>query len=335
MANSKIALVGSESLLAREIRDLSANAGALDLKLIAADEDKAGALTVVGDEPAVVIALNAASLSEARAVILAGTTESAKRALDLLGDPPESPVIDLTYLAEERPEARLRAPSVEDREDDSIREASLHVIAHPAAIAIALFLRRLHRNDPIRRAVIQVFVPASEHGAPAVEELKEQTVSLLTFKNMPKAVFDAQLSFNLLTRFGEEARAPLEQTELRIERHLASLLANTGDGEGAPMPSLRVIQAPVFHGYSFSAWVEFEDQPDMDAVESSLAVDGIEVLGADFEPPNNVGQAGQGGIAVGSITPDRNDPMACWFWIVADNLRLHAENAVAVAQELA
>ncbi|HXA50655.1 MAG TPA: hypothetical protein VNV86_10145, partial [Candidatus Acidoferrum sp.] len=108
MANSKIALVGSESLLAREIRDLSANAGALDLKLIAADEDKAGALTVVGDEPAVVIALNAASLSEARAVILAGTTESAKRALDLLGDPPESPVIDLTYLAEERPEARLR-----------------------------------------------------------------------------------------------------------------------------------------------------------------------------------------------------------------------------------
>jgi aspartate-semialdehyde dehydrogenase len=208
------------------------------------------------------------------------------------------------------------------------------VIAHPAAIAIALFLRRLHRNDPIRRAVIQVFVPASEHGAPAVEELKEQTVSLLTFKNMPKAVFDAQVSFNLLARFGEEAAVTLEHTELRIERHLASLLANTGEGEGAPMPSLRVIQAPVFHGYSFSAWVEFEDQPDMDAVESSLAVDGIEVLGADFEPPNNVGQAGQGGIAVGSITPDRNDPMACWFWMVADNLRLHAENAVAVAQEI-
>jgi aspartate-semialdehyde dehydrogenase len=335
LANSKFALVGSESLLAREIRDLSANGAALDLKLIAADEDSAGSLTVVGDEPAVVMALNAASLSDARAVILAGGTESAKRALDLLGDPPESPVIDLTYLAEDLPEARLRAPSVEDREDDSIREASIHVIAHPAAIAIALFLRRLHRNDPIRRAVIQVFVPASEHGASAVEELKEQAVSLLTFKNMPKAVFDAQLSFNLLARFGQEAPVPLEQTEFRIERHLASLLANSGDGEGAPMPSLRVIQAPVFHGYSLSAWVEFDDQPDLEALESSLAVEGIEVLGGDFDPPNNVGQAGQGGISVGSITPDRNDPMACWFWIVADNLRLQAENAVAVAQELA
>jgi aspartate-semialdehyde dehydrogenase len=335
LANSKFALVGSESLLAREIRDVSANGVALDLSLIAADEDSAGSLTVVGDEPAVVMALNAASLSDARAVILAGGTESARRALDLLGDPPESPVIDLTYLAEERPEARLRAPSVEDRQDDSIREASIHVIAHPAAIAIALFLRRLHRNDPIRRAVIQVFVPASEHGAPAVEELKEQTVSLLTFKNMPKAIFDAQLSFNLLARFGEEAPVPLEQAELRIERHLASLLANSGDGEGAPMPSLRLIQAPVFHGYSLSAWVEFDDQPDLEGLESSLGVEGIEVLGADFDPPNNIGQAGQGGIAVGSIMPDRNDPMACWFWIVADNLRLQAENAVAVAQELA
>ena len=100
------------------------------------------------------------------------------------------------------------------------------------------------------------------------------------------------------------------------------------------MPSLRVIQAPVFHGYSFSAWVEFEDPPELEALESSLTVAGIDVRGEEFEPPTNVGHAGQGGIAVGAISPDRNDATACWFWFVADNLRLHAENAVAVALEL-
>jgi aspartate-semialdehyde dehydrogenase len=63
-------------------------------------------------------------------------------------------------------------------------------------------------------------------------------------------------------------------------------------------------------------------------------MDAIDVRGADFEPPNNVGQAGQGGISVGSITPDRNNADACWFWVVADNLRLSAENAVAVAAQL-
>ena len=100
------------------------------------------------------------------------------------------------------------------------------------------------------------------------------------------------------------------------------------------MPSLRLIQAPVFHGYSFSAWVEFEDTPDMEALESSLSIESIEVRGGDFEPPTNVGQAGQSGIAVGAITPDRNHPEAVWFWFVADNVRLAAENAVAVVRQL-
>jgi aspartate-semialdehyde dehydrogenase len=90
----------------------------------------------------------------------------------------------------------------------------------------------------------------------------------------------------------------------------------------------------VFHGYSISAWVEFESNPGIEALESSLSSPSIEVRGGDFEPPTNVGQAGQGGIAVGAIVPDRNAADACWFWIVADNVRLMAENAVAVARQV-
>ena len=330
MANGTIALVGGESLLGREIRELAEAAG-LELRLVAGDEDAEGSLTRLGDEPAVMAGLRAASLSGARAAILAGGPHSAKKALNLLGDPPESPVIDLTYTAEELPGARLRAPSVEDGEV-SAHEADLHTVAHPAAIAMALFLRRLQRNDPLRRAVIQVFVPASEHGTAGVEELKEQTVALLTFKQMTQAVFGAQLGFNLLSGFGKEAPQTLELAELRIERHLATLLALEGEGVGAPMPSLRLVQAPVFHGYSFSAWVEFAEPPELEALEESLAGAGIEVRGEEFDPPTAVGQAGQSGISVGPIVPDRNSASACWFWFVADNLRLHAENAVAVAR---
>ena len=101
------------------------------------------------------------------------------------------------------------------------------------------------------------------------------------------------------------------------------------------MPSLRLIQAPVFHGYSFSAWVELESNPGIEALESGLACEWIDVRGADAEPPNNVGNAGQGGIAVGGIAEDSAQPGACWFWVVADNLKLAAENAVAVARGLA
>jgi aspartate-semialdehyde dehydrogenase len=332
---SAVALVASDSLLAREIRDLVATtASDVTLRLIADDQETSGAFTRVGDEPAVVGLLNAASLSEARAVILAGSAASSAKTLRLLGDPPESAVVDLTFAAEERPDARLRAPFVESALDQDPADIAVHIIAHPAAIAIALFLRRLHANDPIHASVIQIFAPASEHGASGVEELQQQTVSMLSFKTMPRTVFDTQLTFNLLARYGAQAPVSLEESELRIERHLASLLALPGDGEGAPMPSLRLIQAPVFHGYSFSAWVEFRDAPDLEALESSLSVEAIEVRGGEFEPPNNVGQAGQSGIAVGAITPDRNHPDAVWFWFVADNLRLAAENAIAVVRQL-
>ncbi len=67
------------------------------------------------------------------------------------------------------------------------------------------------------------------------------------------------------------------------------------------MPSLRLIQAPVFHGYSISLWVEFEENPGSDAVESVLNDEHIDVRRSDLEPPTAVGIAGQDGIAVGAV----------------------------------
>lgn len=331
VSRATIALVGSETLLGREIRDIvSTSAPELSLRLIGADGEEAGKLTRVGDEASLVAGLEAESLAGAQAVFLAGSAESSRRALELSGQ--GVTVIDLTCAVEDHPQARLRAPLVESEEE--AEAARVNVIAHPAAIALALLLRRLQEHDPVRRAVAQIFAPASERGKAGVEELQQQTVNLLSFKAMPKAVFDEQASFNLLARYGEEAPVALEESELRIERHLASLLALPGEGAGAPMPSLRVIQAPVFHGYSFSVWVEFEDEPDLTALESGLATDAIDVRGDDLEPPHIVGQAGQSGIAVGAIAPDRNAANACWLWLVADNIRLTAQNAVMVASQV-
>jgi aspartate-semialdehyde dehydrogenase len=329
-----VALVGSETLLGREIRDVATTSEAgFGLRLIAADEERPGVLTSVGDEAALTGALDPNSFSGVSAVFLTGSAASSSRALELAGEEPGVAVIDLTFGAEDRPDARLRAPQVEGGEAESGREAA-QVVAHPAAIALALFLRRLHAHHPIRRSVILALAPASEQGPAGLEELQQQTTHLLSFKSLPQQVFDAQIAFNLLPKYGEEAPVALEETELRIERHLATLLGLPGDGRNAPMPSLRVIQAPVFHGYSFSAWVEFEENPGVESLENSLAAEGIEVRGFETEPPTNVGQAGSGGIAIGGIGPDRNNAQACWFWIVADNFRVTAENAVAVAKQI-
>ena len=323
-----VALVGSESLLGREINDVLVTSHfPAHVQAIAAAEDETGVLTEVEGEPAIVGRLDAESLGAASLVFLAGTLDSTRTVLELAI---ETPLIDLTYAAEDNPRARLRAPIVEPA-DFSVPAGTLHVVAHPAAIALALILNRLHPLHPILRSVAHIFEPASERGKPGVDELQQQTVNLLSFKGQPKAIYDAQAAFNLLARYGEDAPVLLEDLELRIERHAATLLSGSSR---APIPSMRLVQAPVFHGHSISLWVEFEENPGVSEVERVLRSDYIDVRPGDEEPPNIVGVAGHDGIAVGAVTMDRNHPRACWIWAASDNLRLMASNAVAVARQL-
>jgi aspartate-semialdehyde dehydrogenase len=325
------AIVGGSSLMGREIRDLLAGSP-IQTKLIGADETEAGTLTEEAGEPVVMTALDEENLAGARVAFLAGSAESSRRTLDMVGRLSAAPaLIDVTYVLEERPLVQLRAPLVEPA-SFGLAPGTEHVVAHPAAIALALLLVRLSSIRAIRRSVAQVFEPASERGQRGVDELHKQTAALLTFQKMPKGVYDEQVAFNLLARYGSDASVSLETIELRIERHLATLLALNG---GLLMPSVRLIQAPVFHGHSISLWVEFEETIGTEALEQALVGEHVEVRGPDVEAPNIVGMAGESGIAVGAITADRNNPRAVWFWVVADNIRIMAENAVAVARPLA
>jgi aspartate-semialdehyde dehydrogenase len=330
IATSKIAVVGGESLLGHEVRELLAGSGLkAEIELVATDEAAdTGILTEHAGEMVLMRSLEAADWAGSRIVVLAGSPESSKRALGVAHRRAKgAAIIDVTGALEDLPEARLRAPMVEP--SGATAKEGLFVIAHPAAIALALFLIRLHAITPVTRAVVLVFEPASERGKPGLDELQQQTAALLSLKKVPKAVFDAQAAFNLLPEYGEDAPRSLAEVEHRIERHLASLLERSNT---AQMPSLRVVHAPVFHGYSFSVWAELEKNPGADALAAGLQTAGIDVRGKDLEAPSNAGAAGQSGITVGSIAADRNDARACWFWIVADNLRLAGDNAVEVAR---
>lgn len=323
-----VALVGGESLIGREIRDIfETGKFPAQLRLIASAADETGLLTEYKGEPALVGRLDDESLGDAKAVFLAGSPEATGTALGL---DIETPLIDLTYAAEESPRARLRAPMIEPP-GYPVPAGAVHVIASPASIALALILNRLHSAHPIARAVAHVFEPASERGKPGLDELQQQTVNLLSFKGQPRDVYDAQLAFNMLAQYGGSAPESLEDLELRIERHLATLLSA---GSLAPIPSIRLIQAPVFHGHTISLWVEFEDNPGVAAIELALQSKHLDLRGSDEEPPNIVAVTGQEEVAVGAVTLDRNYPQACWIWAASDNLRLMASNAIAVARQL-
>ena len=319
----RIALVGGDTLLGRDIEEVVKSR--LDHAIITPyaanaegnfDEEDGEA---VYREP-----LEAKSIQDDRAVLIAGTSEGARKAYELLkGFGGSKLLIDCTGQLDQHTEATIIAPQVEMPDGFS---GWLYVLAHPAAVAILLGLRQLALREAIRQSVLTIFEPASERGKRGASELHQQTTSLLSFKPLEKKVFDAQVGFNLLPAYGEEAPESLISVEQRIERHLASLLSRQKKPI-VPMPSVRVIQAPVFHSYSVSAWVEFEAPMDGVSLAQALASTQIEVRGAGDEPPAAVDVAGQSGVIAGDIRIDRNNPRAAWIWLVADNLRLTADGA--------
>ncbi|MFL6351826.1 MAG: Asd/ArgC dimerization domain-containing protein [Bryobacteraceae bacterium] len=323
MGTPRLALVGGETLLGGELREVLEGRGTGAVITTYASSGEGN----FGEEDGEAIyrdPIETQSLANEHAVLIAGSSEGASRAYGLAKAAGGRPVlIDCVGHLDHEPEARIISPFLEQPD---LKASWLFVLAHPAATAVALVLTRLASYNQIRRAVLHIFEPASERGKRGLSELHQQTNGLLAFKTLDKDVFDVQLSFNLLSQYGEQAPSKLSDVEQRIEMHLATLL---GDQRKlcVPMPSIRVIQAPVFHGYSISAWVEFESDVQADALGQALASAQVEVRGQNQEAPNAVEAASQSGLIAGDIRVDRNNARAAWFWIVGDNLRLTADAA--------
>jgi aspartate-semialdehyde dehydrogenase len=326
---SKLGLVGGETLLGHEIAEVfkrSSEKSEIVIQRYAASGE--GNFGEEDGEAVYREPLDQRALESQQAVLFAGNAEGAERAYQLIRARrnqhlPSPVLIDCTGALDSKPEARICAPLLDEV---STTDAWLFVLAHPAATCLALVLSQLSSQLTVQRTVTDIFEPASERGKRGINELQQQTLGLLAFKPLEKAVFDAQLSFNLLPAYGEEAAQQLAAVEHRIETHLATLLGRASSTTILPLPSLRLIQVPVFHGYSMSAWIEFAGNISVEEVRFALVSAQIEVRSAGEEVPTNVDIAAQSGIQVGDVRVDRNNPRAVWIWLVVDNLRWIADS---------
>jgi aspartate-semialdehyde dehydrogenase len=211
------------------------------------------------------------------------------------------------------------------------------VPAHPAALALALLLERLQQAAPVRTAFATLLQPASEFGRAALDELHQQTVSLLSFQGLPRDLYDAQAAYNLLSGLGEAAKVNLREAEARIRRHYAALSAGRW-----PALALHVIHAPVFHGHTFSIAVELARPAEIAALEEALSGGHVDLVLEDTDSPSNLAATGQNDVLVRlrpevNLAPGLRNPNLVsrfWLWAASDNLRLQAQNAVECALDL-
>ena len=78
----------------------------------------------------------------------------------------------------------------------------------------------------------------------------------------------------------------------------------------------------------------FKTRPALDDLVAHLQRAGLKILDADEEPPNNVNVAGEGRPVLGQPERDPGIENGVWLWGAADNLRVPATTAVAIAEKL-
>src|SRR6266851_1159141 len=328
----RVAIVGAGSLKGKEVAEVldERNFPSSDVKLLD-DDESLGQLETVKDEVTFIQKVRAEQFEHVDFTFFASDSDCTRKNWKRV-EKSGSAIVDLSGALEDEPGAVIRAPWVERQLGQTFTpelQPGPAVVAHPIAVVLALLLVRVHAVVPVKRAVATVFEPASEHGQKGMDELHEQTVNLLSFQQLPKKVFDVQVAFNMVARYGEESVAALASVHDRVLKHYTKITA-----QRAPTPSIFVLQAPVFHGHAFSVNLQFEHVADVAQISSALAGEHVSLIGTSEEAPNNVNAAGQTDILV-SVTPDSSDPNSVWIWAASDNLQVAASTAVEAAEGMA
>lgn len=329
----KIAIAGASSLLGRELKDAltdsplaAANFALLD------EEDAQGQLDQVGDEVTFIQTIGEEAFERSDFTFFCGSEDLTRKywrqalragssVLDLTGalDQEAGVLVCASWLGMDEGSADLFTPAV--------------VPAHPAALALALLMERLRASAPVRSAAATLLAPASEFGKGAMDELHQQTVSLLSFQGLPRAEYDAQAAYNLLCGMGESAKVDLSALAARVRRHYEALTGRRG-----PALALQVIHAPVFHGHTFSIALELERPIEISALEDALGGEHVDLVLEDTDSPSNLAATGQNDVLVRLRAEPEAGGLAAasrfWLWAATDNLRLAAQNAVECALDL-
>jgi aspartate-semialdehyde dehydrogenase len=327
--SKRIVIAGASSLLGAELKSLleESRFAGWDFRLVD-EEIAAGILTEAGGEPAVIQPVEEGSFDKARFVFFCGSADFSRTNLPAALESGAT-IVDLSggaWLG--------RGPGVGNWSvwfsflDAPDKDKTLHVIPSAAGTIAGHLLNALGRTDLFRLAIV-FHRPVSEAGREGIEELETQCAQLLSFQSVGDRVFDTQVAYSLLDRYGRSSSENLRAVTDRIRRE-----AGAAAGKNLVEPSIQVLHAPLFYGYTFSAIAELNSSHKREALAENLRKAGLLVEEDAAEPLGNLTAAGDYAIHVKTPEHDPAQPGTWWFWGAADNIRLPAWNAVKLAEKL-
>jgi aspartate-semialdehyde dehydrogenase len=210
------------------------------------------------------------------------------------------------------------------------------IIANPncSTIQMVVALNPIQKKYGIKRIVVSTYQAVSGTGKKAIDELFDQTRSLINFLDWEKKVYPHRIAFNCLPHIDVFLKNGYTKEEMKMVNETRKILED--DSIGVTATTVRV---PVFYSHSESVNVETREPVSALEVKSLLEHSpGIKVVD---DPEHNLyplatEAAGQDLTLVGRIRDDESIANGINMWIVADNIRKGAAtNAVQIAQVLA
>jgi len=329
----RVAVVGASTLRGKELVQVleDRNFPSSDIVLLDAGVP-AGTLTEAAGEPTFIRALDEESFEGARVAFFAGTAQEAEQnwsAAERSG----AIVIDLTGALGVPGHSSHATPWIPSLASAlppmAVSPAATAYVSPSAPVIVTCTVAAALRTFSPQRISLLLFPPVSEREQGGVEELESQTSALLSFREIGKSVFDAQVAFNLLSQYGPAAKPTLAEMRAAIARDVAGYLARR-----VLVPAIQLVQAPVFYGYAFAAYAEFGAPLAPEQLHAASTNLGIRVAAEDEDSPSNASVAGEGEIHIARIEADPNVASGVWIWGAADGLRLAATNAVRIAEEM-
>jgi aspartate-semialdehyde dehydrogenase len=212
------------------------------------------------------------------------------------------------------------------------------IIANPncSTIQLVVALKPIHDAVGIERINVATYQSVSGAGREAVQELAEQSITLLSGKGPVEArVVAKQIAFNCVPQIDRFEDNGYTREEMKLVRETRKIL-----GDPAIRITATAVRVPVFYGHS--EVVSIETRTKITAAQARALLEkapGVEVL--DERRPGGYPTAATEAancdtVYVGRIREDLSTDRGLNLWVVADNVRKGAAtNSIQIAELLA
>jgi len=240
-------------------------------------------------------------------------------------------VIDNSSFYRMDPDVPLIVPQVNS---DHLNNIKKNIIANPncSTAQLVLPLKPLHDLFIIKRIVVSTYQSVSGGGKAPMDELIEQTKSVLENKKIQSKNFTKQIAFNVIPHIDLFADDGYTKEELKMVNETKKILDNKID------LTATCVRLPVLVSHSESVNIEFEKPFTIDKVREALDnFEGCKVIDerSDGGYTTPFEAEGRDETFISRIREDKTINNGLNMWIVSDNLlRGAALNSVEIAETL-